>query len=86
VSSLREEFDFPIFLNADHTHSLTIVHINTELRLTWRHGLEDGLHQREDAIVPYKVLPSAVASVQQVVSSRLKLFTNPVAEIHAQRN
>ena len=22
VSSLREEFDFPIFLNADHTHSL----------------------------------------------------------------
>src|SRR5215475_2288727 len=23
VRSLREEFDFPIFLNADHTHSLT---------------------------------------------------------------
>jgi fructose-bisphosphate aldolase class II len=22
VSSLREEFDFPVFLNADHTHSL----------------------------------------------------------------
>jgi fructose-bisphosphate aldolase class II len=64
---------------------INIVHINTELRLAWRHGLEDGLHQREYAIVPYKVLPSAVASVQQVVSSRLKLFTNPVAEIHAQR-
>jgi fructose-bisphosphate aldolase class II len=64
---------------------INIVHINTELRLAWRHGLEDGLHKREDAIVPYKVLPTAVASVQQVVSSRLKLFTNPVAEIHAQR-
>src|SRR5579871_4311800 len=23
VRSFREEFDFPIFLNADHTHSLT---------------------------------------------------------------
>ena len=23
VRALREEFDFPIFLNADHTHSLT---------------------------------------------------------------
>ena len=23
VRSLREEFDFPIFLNADHTHSLS---------------------------------------------------------------
>lgn len=57
---------------------INIVHINTELRIAWRRGLEDGLHQREDAVVPYKILPSAVASVQQVVSSRLKLFTNPI--------
>lgn len=57
---------------------INIVHINTELRIAWRRGLEDGLHQREDAVVPYKILPSAVASVQHVVSSRLKLFTNPI--------
>jgi fructose-bisphosphate aldolase class II len=59
---------------------INIVHINTELRLAWRRGLEDGLHQRDDAVVPYKILPSAVASVQQVVSSRLKLFTNPILD------
>jgi fructose/tagatose bisphosphate aldolase len=152
VNSLREEFDFPIFLNADHAHSLpkaleatridilapsvgnahgmrrdmvagkekkrlnvdrireikeaagipltfhggsgtadedlrmairagiNIVHINTELRVAWRRGLEEGLHQPEDAVVPYKILPSAVAAVQQVVSSRLKLFTNPILD------
>jgi fructose-bisphosphate aldolase class II len=57
---------------------INIVHINTELRIAWRRGLEDGLHQREDAVVPYKILPSAVASVQRVVSSRLKLFKNPI--------
>jgi hypothetical protein len=28
---------------------INIVHINTELRLAWRRGLEDGLHQREVA-------------------------------------
>jgi fructose-bisphosphate aldolase, class II len=60
------------------TNKAQFVHINTELRIAWRRGLEDGLHQREDAVVPYKILPSAVASVQQVVSSRLKLFTNPI--------
>jgi fructose-bisphosphate aldolase, class II len=60
---------------------INIVHINTELRLAWRRGLEEGLHQREDAVAPYKILPSAVAAVQQVVSSRLKLFTNPVLEV-----
>ena len=59
---------------------INIVHINTELRVAWRRGLEDGLHQRDDAVVPYKILPSAVASVQQVVSSRLKLFTNPILD------
>ena len=57
---------------------INIVHINTELRVAWRRGLEEGLHQRGDSVVPYKILPSAVTSVQQVVSSRLKLFTNPI--------
>jgi fructose-bisphosphate aldolase class II len=56
---------------------INIVHINTELRIAWRRGLEEGLHQSEDAVVPYKILPRAVASVQQVVASRLKLFTTP---------
>ncbi len=55
---------------------INIVHINTELRLAWRRGLEQGLGRREEEIVPYKILPSAVASIQEVVSSRLKLFTN----------
>ena len=29
VSSLRKEYDYPIFLNADHTHSLDKVKIQT---------------------------------------------------------
>jgi fructose-bisphosphate aldolase, class II len=53
---------------------INIVHINTELRVAWRHGLEDGLAQQPDEVVPYKLLPSAVDSVKQVVSSRLRLF------------
>lgn len=53
---------------------INIVHINTELRVAWRRGLEDGLAKHPDEIVPYKILPSAVDSVQQVVASRLRLF------------
>jgi fructose-bisphosphate aldolase class II len=56
---------------------INIVHINTELRLAWRHGLEQGLAARGDEVVPYKILPRAVAAVQDVVSSRLRLFTDP---------
>jgi fructose-bisphosphate aldolase, class II len=53
---------------------INIVHINTELRVAWRNGLEDGLARHPDEVVPYKILPTAVDSVRQVVASRLGLF------------
>jgi fructose-bisphosphate aldolase class II len=53
---------------------INIVHINTELRVAWRHGLEDALVKRPDEVVPYKILPFAVESVKQVARSRLRLF------------
>jgi fructose-bisphosphate aldolase, class II len=53
---------------------INILHINTELRVAWRRGLEQGLAMRPDEVVPYKILPTAVDSVKQVVASRLRLF------------
>ena len=53
---------------------INIVHINTELRVAWRRGLEEGLRKEPDEVVPYKILPFAVQSVEQVARSRLALF------------
>ncbi len=53
---------------------ITIVHINTELRVAWRRGLESALARKPDEVVPYKLLPDVVESVRQVVYSRLRLF------------
>jgi fructose-bisphosphate aldolase class II len=53
---------------------INIIHINTELRVAWRHGLEEGLAKQPHQVVPYKILPFAVDAVKQVVSSRLQLF------------
>jgi fructose-bisphosphate aldolase, class II len=58
---------------------VNIIHINTELRVAWRRGLEEGLAKQPDEVVPYKILPSAVALVRQVARSRLQLF-NPVLQ------
>ena len=55
---------------------INIVHINTELRVAWRRGLENGLARQPDEVAPYKILPTAVDSVKQVVLSRLKLFNS----------
>jgi len=54
---------------------INIVHINTELRIAWRRGLEEGLAADSDDVVPYKILPHAVTKVRLVVSSRLRLFS-----------
>lgn len=53
---------------------INVVHINTELRVAWRRGLEQGLAKMPEEVVPYKILPAAVEAVKQVVLSRLRLF------------
>lgn len=53
---------------------ITVVHINTEIRLAWRRGLDSALAKQPNEIVPYKILPQAVDSVKQVVAARLELF------------
>ncbi len=53
---------------------INIVHINTELRVAWRRSLEGSSAGSPGEVVPYKILPSVVDSVKDVVSARLRLF------------
>ena len=53
---------------------INVIHINTELRVAWRRGLEEGLAKEPNEVVPYKILPSAFEAIKQVATSRLKLF------------
>jgi fructose-bisphosphate aldolase class II len=55
---------------------INIIHINTELRVAWRHTLDEILAAKPDEVVPYKILPPVVESVTKVVKSRLSLFSN----------
>jgi fructose-bisphosphate aldolase, class II len=56
---------------------ISIIHINTELRIAWRRGLESGLAKDPSEVVPYRILPAAIEAVKQVVTSRLNLFNSP---------
>ncbi len=53
---------------------MTIVHINTEIRLAWRRGLEAALARDADVVTPYKILTEPLSRIEQVVRSRLELF------------
>jgi fructose-bisphosphate aldolase, class II len=53
---------------------ITIVHINTELRVAWRRGLEERLKTHPHEVTPYKILPAAEDAIEKVVTERLQLF------------
>ena len=55
---------------------MTIVHVNTEIRIAWRRGVEAGLAALPNEVAPYKILGRAVEAVQKVVSERLELFSS----------
>ena len=55
---------------------MTIVHVNTELRVAWRRGVEEGLRKDPDEVAPYKIMPAAYQRVFEVVKERLILFNS----------
>ena len=53
---------------------ISIVHINTELRVAYRKGLTKSLQENPDEIAPYKYLRPARDEMQSVIEKKLKLF------------
>ncbi len=57
-------------------NGVSIVHINTEIRIAYKQGLQKALQENPDEVAPYKFLKAAVASVEEVVEKKLRLFNN----------
>lgn len=55
---------------------ISIVHINTEIRIAYEEGLKKSLTDNPDETTPYKILGPAVDAIEKVVESRLKLFND----------
>ncbi|MEI6480412.1 MAG: ketose-bisphosphate aldolase [bacterium] len=54
----------------------SVVHVNTELRVAFRKGLEEGLKENPDEVAIYKYSAKAVEMMKQAVISKLKVFNN----------
>lgn len=63
---------------------INIIHINTELRIAWRRGMDTAFSENPQEIVPYKLLPIAEEPVKQVVLGRLRLFNQPQRQLLVQ--
>lgn len=63
------------FVNAIKA-GISIIHINTEIRVAYKEALEKYLIEFPNEIAPYKILKPAVEAIEEVVYNRLKLFNN----------
>ncbi len=68
-SGLSED-DFKSAIKA----GIGIIHINTEIRQAWRHGMEEGLSKNPDEIAPYKISASSVEEMKKIIRRKLEIF------------
>ncbi len=53
---------------------ISIIHINTEIRLAYKKGIQKALSEKPDEIAPYKFLRPGLEAMELVIEQRLKLF------------
>lgn len=53
---------------------ISLIHINTEIRLAWKEALQKSLVSNPNDVAPYKLLLASEVAVYEVVLGRLKLF------------
>ena len=61
------------FINAIEA-GISIIHINTEIRVAYRDALKKSLQDEPDEISPYKIAKPAMVAMQKVIENRIKLF------------
>lgn len=86
IGALRREGGVPLVLHggsgvsdedfrAAISAGVAIVHINTEIRVAYREGIESSLKESEE-IAPYRFMKKGVEEVAEVVEKRLRLFNS----------
>lgn len=85
IAEIAKEISIPMVLHGGSGNSaedflgaiergVSIVHINTELRVAYRKALMLALQESPDEIAPYKYLKGPRLAMQKVVEEKLRLF------------
>ncbi len=85
IEELREACGIPMVLHGGSGNSaddfsaaidagISIVHINTELRIAYRDALKFSLQENPEEVAPYKILKPTVTAMEKIVEAKLKVF------------
>ncbi|HJN62956.1 MAG TPA: class II fructose-bisphosphate aldolase [Candidatus Paceibacterota bacterium] len=85
IKAIRETAGVPLVLHGGSGISyedfqkaikagISIVHINTAIRVAYKEGIEEALEQNPDDIAPYRFMKEGVENMEEVVERYLRLF------------
>ncbi len=85
VGEIKETVKIPMVLHGASGNSkddiqkaikngMSIVHVNTEIRVAFRKALEKELLEKPDEVAPYKYMDETIPAVEKVVEEKLKIF------------
>jgi fructose-bisphosphate aldolase class II len=85
IAEIREAADVPLVLHGGSGSSdedfvgavkagMALVHINTDIRIAYRKGIEAGLVKSADEIAPYRFLAEGVEGVKKEALRYIRLF------------
>ena len=55
-------------------NGMSVVHVNTEIRVAFRKALEESLKNKPDEVAPYKYMDKCLEIVETVVEEKLRIF------------
>ena len=86
IRAIKEAVKIPLVLHGASGNSdedikaaikagISIVHINTEIRVAWQKALHEAFHQSPGEIAPYKIMAAAKEAAKKVIGDKLRLFS-----------
>ncbi|MEI7777672.1 MAG: class II fructose-bisphosphate aldolase [bacterium] len=87
IKAIKEAVGVPLVLHGASGNSdedikksiaagISVVHINTEIRVAYTDALRKFLAENPDEVAPYKIMKNSVKAVEVVVEKKLRLFNN----------
>ena len=85
IKQIKESTKVPLVLHGASGNSdsdiraaidagISIVHVNTELRVAYRNGIMKSLQENPDEVAPYKFLKGGREAMQKVAEEKLRIF------------
>lgn len=53
---------------------MSVVHVNTEIRVAFRKALEESISSKPEEVSPYKYMDKCIEAVEKVVEEKMKIF------------